>query len=121
MNGLRYLAGALALCIFCSASALAADLGCASRAALVDFVSQRLPQAEVTVLQKAEARVFLAAVNRIAPAAALTADEIVIVDTASDAPAVRVALFEAGCLTRVGYLPRGVVRTIMVAIARGRA
>lgn len=120
MTGLRNLAGALALCLLSSASAMAADQSCATRAALAVLIAERLPQARVMVLEKAEARLFLATVNRIAPVP-LTADEIVIVDGAPAAPAVRVVLFEAGCMTRVGNLPRAVVRAILIAIARGGA
>jgi len=120
MNGLRSLAGALALCCL-SVMAVAADAPCASRAALMDFISSRFPRTEVRLLQKTEAQAFLAAIIRIAPAASLAADEIVIVDQALDAPFVRVALFEKGCLTRIGNLPRAVVGKILVSLARGSA
>ncbi len=121
MTGLRYLAGALALCIALSTPVMAKGENCATREALMAFVGARLRQAEVTVLQKFEARLFLAAVKRIVPAAALAADEIVIIDSAPEAPAVHVALFEAGCMTRVGHLPRPVLRAILNFIARSGA
>jgi len=113
MNRLRYLAGAL-LCLLCSASA---NASCVSREALLGFVAERYPQARLVVLAKSDARVFLAAVNRMARPP-LAADEIVIVDVAHTGAAVPVGLFEAGCLTRLGALPRPFVRAMLNLIAR---
>ncbi|MGQ0485713.1 MAG: hypothetical protein ACT4SY_10220 [Hyphomicrobiales bacterium] len=116
---LRILAGALALCL--SLFAADAQAACASRAELARLIAERLPQAKVIVLGAAEARLFLAAFNRMPPPTVFTADEIVIVDPAPDAPALRIVLFEWGCMTRMGPVPRPVVRALLNEIARGGA
>ena len=119
MATIRILAGALALCLSLLASD--AQAACASRAELAHLIAQRLPQAKVIVLGAAEARLFLAAFNRIPPATEFAADEIVIVDPAPDAPALSIVLFEQGCMTRMGPVPRPVVRALLNEIARGGA
>jgi len=119
MATLRILAGALALCLSLFASdALAA---CASRAELARLIAERLPQAKVIVLGAANARLFLAAFNRIPPTTEFAADEIVIIDPAPDAPALSIVLFERGCMTRMGPVPRPVVRALLNEIARSGA
>ncbi len=119
MATLRILAGALALGLSLLASG--AEAACASRAELASLIAQRLPQAKVIVLGAAEAKLFLAAFNRIPPPTELTADEIVIVDPAPDAPALRIVLFEWGCMTRIGAVPRPVIRALLNDIARSGA
>lgn len=115
----RILAGALALGFLLLAPG--AEAACASRAELALLIAQRLPQAKVMVLGGSEARLFLAAFNRIPPPTALAADEIVIVDPAPDAPALRIVLFERGCMTRMGAVPRPVIRALLNNIARSGA
>ena len=116
MTGLRYLAGALALCLI----SVQAHAACATRETFAAFVAERFPHAQVTVLGKIDARLFLAAINRLARPP-LAADEIVIVDVTKTGSAVPVALFERGCMTRLGALPRPVMRTILNIIARNGA
>lgn len=115
----RILAGALALGLSLLASN--AQAACAHRPELASLIAQRLPQAKVTVLGAAEAKMFLAAFNRMPPPSELTADEIVIVDPAPDAPALRIVLFERGCMTRMGSVPRPVIRVLLNDIARSGA
>ncbi len=115
----RCLAGALALCLSLIASD--AQAACASRAELTLLIAQRLPQAKVIVLGEADAKLFLAAFNRMPPPTELAADEIVIVDPAPGAPALRIVLFERGCMTRMGAVPRPVLRALLNDIARGGA
>jgi hypothetical protein len=115
----RCLAGALALCLSVLASGAQAD--CTTRAGLAHLIAQRLPQAKVVVLGAAEAKLFLAAINRMPPPTELSADEIVIVDPAPDAPALSIVLFEHGCMTRIGTMPRPVMRAILNDIARSGA
>jgi len=119
MTSLRILAGALALGL--SLLAPSAEAACATRAELASLIAQRLPQAKVMVLGGPDARLFLAAFNRIPPPTALTADEIVIVDPAPDAPALRIVLFERGCMTRMGAVPRPVIRALLNDLARSGA
>ncbi|MGH6820996.1 MAG: hypothetical protein ACREDU_09075 [Methylocella sp.] len=123
MTGLRNLAGALALAfsLLVPGNAMAAGEPCTSRAALTAFVGASFPEARIFVLEKAEARLFLATLIGMAPNAQLAADEILIADTAPAAPAVRVVLFKEGCMSRMGVLPRSVVRATLIAIARSGA
>jgi|GEM_PF-2581617 len=117
MTGLRYFAGALGLCLLCSAQA---DASCAAKQTFTAFVAERFPHAQVTVLDEIDARLFLAAMNRTARPP-LAADGIVIVDVTETGTAVPVALFERGCMTRLGALPRPVMRSILNIIARNGA
>jgi len=119
MAFLRILAGALALGLLLLASG--AEAACASRAELALLIAQRLPQAKVVVLGAAEAKLFLAAFNRMPPPTELAADEIVIVDPAPGAPALRLVLFEGGCMTSMGAVPRPVIRALLNDIARSGA
>ena len=114
MTGLRYFAGALALCFLFS---MPANAACARKEMLTAYVAERFPQAQTIVLAKSDARLFLAAVNR-GGRPPLAADEIMIIDVTGTGAALPVALFENGCLTRLGALPRPVVRAILNMIAR---
>ncbi len=117
MNNLRSLAGAMALCVLYSVSANAT---CVAKNNFIAFVAERFPQARVTVLGKTDSELLLSAVNRLARPP-LTAEEIVIADVAEAAAAVPVALFAGGCMSRLGHLPRPMVRSILNTIARNGA
>ena len=120
MLKLRWLAGALAL-LFISTSADAAGTACTTRGELMAFLAERFPLAKVAGLSEGDARLFMASLNRLPPVTTLSADEVVIADVGEAETGLRVALFEGGCMTRMGLLPRPVVRQILAAIARGTA
>ena len=120
MMTLRCLAGALAL-VLMPLAAGAAETPCATRIQVMAVLAQKLPQARVTVLAAGDAKLFMTSLNRIPPSTALNADEVMIVDTGGNVPALRVMLFENGCLSRMGNMPRPIVRQILNDVARGRA
>jgi hypothetical protein len=119
MAKFRMLAGALALCLFYASAGAGAD--CMSRADLARLITERMPSAKTIVLAESEAKLFLAAFNRIPPPTEFSADEVVIVDPQPGAPALRLALFEAGCMARTGNVPRPVIRLLLNEMARGGA
>jgi hypothetical protein len=121
MFNLRFLAGALALCVALPTAVLAEGETCTTRDQLSALIAERLPQAKVVTLGGSEARMFMATFNRLPPATEMAADEIVIVDQASGMPIVRVVLFERGCMKRIGALPRGMVQALLNAVTRGGA
>jgi hypothetical protein len=117
MMRLRLAVAAMALCLLVSTATAA----CISRSEFVSLLAARLPQAEVTLLEGDRARMFLASLNRLPPATALSADEIVIIHQGPAAPALRIVLFENGCITRIGILPRALLRKLMNELARSGA
>lgn len=120
MTMLRCLAGALALA-FMTIAASAAQTSCTTRGDLAAFLAKNLPGARVTVLGAAEASLFIASLNRLPPVTDLRADELVVVDIGERMPHLRIVLFEKGCMTRMGTLPRQVARKILNDVGRGGA
>ena len=121
MTSLRLLAGALALCLVLPMAAAKAETRCATRAELSAFLAQRLPEVKITVLGPGESQVFLASLAGITKNSEPVADEIVIVDAAPDAPLLKIVLFEHGCLTRIGAMPRRLVTRLLNDVARAGA
>ncbi len=117
MFNLRYLAGALVLWL----SIVPANANCMSREQLAAVITQRLPEAKVITIEGAEAKIFMAAFNRLPPATAFAAATVVIIDQAAGLPAVRVAFLDHGCLVRLGLMPRQVLRGLLAAIANSGA
>lgn len=117
MSNLRYLAGALALWLVIGP----AHAECVGREQFSSVLAQRLPQAKVMTIEGAEARIFMAAFNRLPPATAFAAETVVIIDQAAQLPAVRFAFFDHGCLVRLGLMPRDVLRGLLAAISNSGA
>jgi hypothetical protein len=111
-------AATLALCLITLTPLAVAR--CVSRAEIAAAIAQQLPEAKTALLAAGEAQAFLAAYNAEPPRTSLAADEILLVELVSDPAITRAVLFEHGCFTQAGPIPRLLVTSLLNAIERSK-
>lgn len=110
---------ALAFCWFAFISL--DEARCLPRNEVAAAISQQPPGAKTALLTGEEAAAFVAAYNAEPPATALHADEVLLIDIAGEPAITRAVLFERGCLTRAGAMPRRLVKSLLGALERSKS
>jgi hypothetical protein len=94
---------------------------CLTQSQLAAMALERYPQAKLRLLEREEAAAFMSAFNALPPPTAISADQVLIADLVEGDPAIRIALFEKGCMIKAGALPRPLAAKILNQLSRDGA
>lgn len=109
------------LCLMTAAASAAATSQCVTTTALVTFLKQQAPVATVQLLDRDGARLLLAELAEATNTTAPEADAVMVVDLSPELPVMKIVVFRAGCVDRVGTFPRRAVVRALNALSRAGA
>lgn len=109
----------LALCLVAFASLVNAR--CISRAEVRAAIARQMPDARTMLLADEEVQAFLAAYNATPLVTAHTADEILLIELASEPMIARAVLFKHGCFSDAGLMPRLLVKSLLSTLERRKS
>jgi hypothetical protein len=113
--------GVALLCLMMAAGSATASSQCVTAAGLVAFLKQQAPVATVQHLGGDGARLVLASLAEVTNTTAPEADAAIIVDLSPELPVMKIVVFRAGCLDRVGTFSRRAMERALNALSRAGA